>query len=177
MKRPHWIESGKRSYKSKKALGILWDYMEEKLQTLLIKCCSGATPQLNPHITALIKKEEKRKKNLHDFDLILTRKKMLDAAKSYYQDFFTFLSDLEKKKPSQEVKKEKILAYTKDKREKYRCKLIENAYDGEDAKQLAAAVLYEQCAFLSRERAFKEEFKVRHKTEYYFFVLCYSCIF
>ena len=156
---PHWAPTNeKKTYQSKKALGIIYDYVEEKIQRVLAMPDTQAS-QPNKHIVALVEKEQQANASR----VCNMRKRMVTALAAYDVEMTKLRQRLEKIDVRREEDRKKILYdwkaayYCTQKRELITCE------KGEDAKNLAAAVLYDETLKSSRAKSFNGEVKVRYQ--------------
>lgn len=150
LQHPHWKKNKNallKRYKSKRALGILWDYMEDKIQSIHKSNEEKNTNEksLNPHILSLI--EIMERKCLHD-ELRELREKMKAAVLAYNRKVYEYLSDTRGKCEAEN--RTEINAWLKREHMQWRRKLIDTL-ESEDEKMRSAAVLYEQTRILSNK--------------------------
>ena len=161
MKVPHWRGFKENIYKSQKALGIIWDYIEDKINSVRDHNKQNFTvkAEANPHIIYHIHKKVDYLKNTNDHkgaeQLISLRVAMKQAAMQYYRDMHHYL----KENPSETDEFDPLYwSWLKGRHDFWRKKLFNNKFD-EDLT-LAAAVLYEQVWELSIEKSSSDYEKV-----------------
>ena len=155
---PHWAATNASStYRSQKALGLIYDHVEEKLQRVL------ATPdtqgsQANTHIMALVKKaQESNAAHVHDL-----RKRMESALATYDSEMSKLAQRLKKTMLKEEDKKKLVYDWKASHYRAQQAELIENE-EGKDGKDLAAAILYEADLRRSKAKSFNGDVKVRQR--------------
>jgi hypothetical protein len=136
-KRPHWSlnqalhagEEHDKAYRSEKAMGFLWDYVEKKIQRAVSYANSNNVP--NTHILELADTACTRS----DYSELKSKTRKASAA------YNAELKELMGAKASLD----KVGEMTKLRAQAARAKLIVDAFDSEDERTLAAAVLYKEC--------------------------------
>uniref|UniRef100_A0A7S4VSM7 RNA-dependent RNA polymerase n=1 Tax=Ditylum brightwellii TaxID=49249 RepID=A0A7S4VSM7_9STRA len=159
---PHWRgeQVTCRSYVSEKVLGVLYDYVQGKIDSLVTVCNDPEkrNTRLNPHIMSII--NTARQKGLNDF--VIERKlsqlqtKMKSAINEFYSEYKKLRATL---KDDNEYTEGIMKEWMKYQHYKWRKELIDSE-DGEDAKNLASAILYEETWRKSIESSFQGEYKV-----------------
>lgn len=147
IKEPHWRGFKVNTYKSNKALGILWDYVEEKIKSVLShnkQNFTGEKAEINSYIVDQIDKRINHIKKNNDQNgaahLLRLRQKMKNAAEQYNREVSNYL-----KENGQKADDEfdcLFWNWLKERHEFWRHELFKGAYG--DDMSLSAAVLYEQ---------------------------------
>ena len=136
-KEPHWFrnealhagEEHAKVYRSEKAMGFLWDYVEKKIERAVSHGNGNEVP--NTHILELADTACTRS------DFTELKSKMRRAANAYYSVW----KELTNAKASLEKIGQKCQLHAQAER----ARLIINASESEDERTLAAAVLYKEC--------------------------------
>ena len=161
MKEPHWKGFKKNIYKSDKALGIIWIYVEEKINSARDHNNQNFArkAEANKYIMYHIHKKVDYLKAINNQkgaeDLINLRGIMKKAAMQYYSDMHQYLTA----HPRKEYGFDPLYwNWLKGRRDFWRKRLFSNIFDEE--LTLAAAVLYEQVWELSIEKPSIDDQKV-----------------
>lgn len=136
-KQPHWSlnqalyagDEHDKSYRSEKAMGILWDYVEKKIERAVSHRYGYEVP--NKHILELAATARNRS------DFTELKSKMQSAALAYKSEL--------KELMSAKASLEKVGDMTQLRARAARASLVIDAFDSEDERTLAAAVLYQEC--------------------------------
>jgi hypothetical protein len=159
---PHWAPTSTNSgYRSSKALGRMWDHVENKIQAMTQAPGSGNI-QANEHIIAVV--ENAREKDAILVEALQVR--MRAALKVYAQEMRTLVNRLKATVCSEEERKKRTLNWISEYCRQQYTKLIQSE-SGVDGRNLAAAVLYEES--LTKARLFDGELQVRHS-------ICFAAI-
>ena len=161
IKEPHWKGFKQNTYKSQKALGIIWDYVEDKIKSVREHNNHNYTDksEANPHIMNQIQKRVDKINETKDVvsgeQFINLRNTMREAARRYYNDIHLYL----KENPPKDDEFDPIYwNWLKGRHHFWRKKLLGDKHDEELI--LAAAVLYEQVWELSVEKSCTGDEKV-----------------
>lgn len=161
VKEPHWKGFKTNIFKSDKALGIIWDYVEEKINSVRNHNNQNFArkAEANGFIMYHIQKKVDSLKATNDQkgaeDLINLRGTMKKAAMQYYADMHQYL----KAHPRKDDEFDPLYwNWLKGRHDFWRKRLFSNIFDEE--LTLAAAVLYEQVWELSIEKSTTSEEKV-----------------
>jgi len=137
---PHWTEKASGSsgtYKSSKALGELWTYVEDKIQAVL--GVGARQTVLNPHILQLIR--DPKKVSFGPAYVEKLRAQMYQAAQIYEQKMLSFCRELNASIIPEDERKRKFHLWKHDYCQEQYQKLIRQ-YDRQDRQEFAAALLY-----------------------------------
>mmetsp|Transcript_22306 Transcript_22306/g.33333 ORF Transcript_22306/g.33333 Transcript_22306/m.33333 type:complete len:334 (+) Transcript_22306:1191-2192(+) len=162
LKSPHWLgeTSGCGSYTSSKALGVLYDHIQSKIDSAVTTCDGDGrrTTRLNPYIMSIINKATQ--KELSDVGikvkLMELRKKMSSAITTFYSENKKFTETMPGKKDDDVGM---VMEWMKCQYRRWRKELID-CEEGEDARNLASAILYEETWRWSMESSFQGDHKV-----------------
>mmetsp|Transcript_9301 Transcript_9301/g.13817 ORF Transcript_9301/g.13817 Transcript_9301/m.13817 type:complete len:977 (+) Transcript_9301:369-3299(+) len=162
LKSPHWLgkTSGCGSYTSSKALGVLYDYIQSKIDSAVTTCDGDGrrTTRLNPYIMSIINKATQ--KELSDVGikvkLMELRKKMSSAITTFYSENKKFTETMPGKKDDDVGM---VMEWMKCQYRRWREELID-CEEGEDARNLASAILYEETWRWSMESSFQGDHKM-----------------
>jgi len=158
LRHPHWKGEKARGspYESTKALGVLWNYMEEKIKSIHQEKENRSSNAYNPHIILHVQNMEA--KGLHA-ELKKLRETMRNALLSYNTAMYQKKTEMEESGKSQEMIDSELFAWLKKTHIYWRQQLI-SWREGEDSKMRAAAVLYEQTRICAVEKsAWKSDIK------------------
>ena len=138
-KQPHWVQNptlraGEQHvnvYRSEKALGLLWDYVEKKIEQAVSHVNDNEAP--NTHILELADTACNRS------EFTELKSKMRKAANDYNSEL--------KKLMSAKASLEKVGEWSRPQAQAERARLIVDAFESEDERTLAAAILYKECRY------------------------------
>jgi len=159
---PHWL--GKRinrgSYISEKALGVLYDYVQSKIDAVVTVCDDKdkTATRLNTHIMSII--NAATQKSLHDS---VMRRQLSELQNKMRLAIADFYSEHKKFKEAITDDGEDAVNMTMEWMKcqyRYWRKNLVDCEDGEDAKNLASAILYEETWRKSVESSFQGEHKM-----------------
>jgi len=142
---PHWakrkVSAYSKFYQSTKALGGLWDYMEQQINNIT-KSKESKQGQKNEFILKIVKEYESKSIKSNKIDEVAKLSHLRNKMKRALNEFRSELDSFQKVEDYKDSQKRNV--WFSRKYASYNEQLI-TSEDGEDSRNLAAAVLYEHC--------------------------------